>query len=81
MKLALFATLAFILIVDQARSEEEKCLFEPTKPTSEVTCTHVELSAVVAPTIVVTTTVDAAAVAAMPMLSQPDTTVKKVAAE
>lgn len=80
MKLALFAALAFIIIVDQARSEEQ-CLFEPTKPTAEVTCTHVELPAVVAPTIVVTTTVDAAAVAAMPMLSQPDTMVKKVAAE
>lgn len=82
MKLILFAALAFIVVVDQVRSEEEKCLFDRTKPTTEVTCTHVELPAVVVPKIVVaSTTTDAAAVAAMVALPQVDTMTKKVAAE
>lgn len=79
MKLVLFAALALIVVIDAARSEEGKCLFDRTKPTAEVTCLHVELPAVVPSKTVTTTTANAAAVAAMPPLLQPDTMVKQVA--
>lgn len=69
------------LIALDARSAEEQCLFDRTKPTNEPTCVHVEFPPAVAPVIVITTKADAAAVAAMPMLPQIDTMMKKVAAE
>ena len=80
MKVLLFAALALIVIAEAARSEE-RCLFEPTKSTTEAACLHVELPPAVAPTTVTTVSVDPARVAAMPPLPQPVYEVKEVAAE